>query len=406
MKSLAVTRNILRRIGQDQRTLILIALIPLFFVLLYGYSFSGRPQHLRIIVVNQDNGLASVRTAEVGRITLEVAIGRQILDGLDRTLFDRIEMDDPDAARARVREDGIWAAVVLPKNFSHAVLNEALRVGGERTVPYGNRTVRLLPPADAADRPAASLILDDSNPVLTSAILEGLRATLEHVLAGQQRALSPDAVLRTELLYGGSIRALDYTAPGIIGFAMTLITVMLTSISIVRERTAGTLTRLLVAPIRPWQVTLGYTAAFTAIALFQVGELFLVSTLLFGIRFAGSPAWVALIIVLFTVGLQGIATLLSTIARNEFQAMQFLLFLLIPSLMVSGVFWPLEAMPAAMRPLSYASPLTYANTALRRVMLTGFGPSEILLELSVLAGFAVVMLALAVGSMRRQAFSA
>jgi len=181
---------------------------------------------------------------------------------------------------------------------------------------------------------------------------------------------------------------------------------MLTSISIVRERTAGTLTRLLVAPIRPWQVTLGYTAAFTAIALFQVGELFLVSTLLFGIRFAGSPAWVALIIVLFTVGLQGIATLLSTIARNEFQAMQFLLFLLIPSLMVSGVFWPLEAMPAAMRPLSYASPLTYANTALRRVMLTGFGPSEILLELSVLAGFAVVMLALAVGSMRRQAFSA
>ena len=187
---------------------------------------------------------------------------------------------------------------------------------------------------------------------------------------------------------------------------MTLITVMLTAMSVVRERTSGTLTRILIAPIGAWQVASGYTLAFSAIGVFQAAELFLASILLFGIRFVGNPGVVALVIVLFTIGLQGIATLISTIAKNEAQAMQFVLFLLIPSIMVSGVFWPLETMPATIRPLSYVSPLTYANAALRKVMLAAGGFGQIRFELAVLGAFAVVMLLLSVLSMRRQAYTA
>jgi ABC-2 type transport system permease protein len=405
VKSLAVTRNILRRVVHDRRTLVLIALIPLFFVLLYGYSFSGKPRNMGVLIVNEDNGLASVRTAEVGRITLEVRLAEQFIRNLDREMFDVVLDFDADVSRARVGSDGVWAAVVFPQNFSHAVVNESLRAGGQRVVEYNGRTVRLLPP-ESVEGPVATLVIDDSNPVVTSALLLGFRDALARVLAGQQQAIVPEAVLQIEQVYGGEIRGLDYTAPGVIGFAMTLITIMLTVISIVRERTGGTLTRLLIAPIRPWQVTLGYTAAFAAIALFQVGELFLVSALLFGIRIAGSLGWIALVVVLYAIGLQGIATLLSTMARNEFQAMQFILFLLVPSLMISGVFWPLEAMPPGMRPLSLLSPLTYANTALRTIMLKGGGLSDVALELAVLAGFAALMLAFAIQSMRRQAYTA
>jgi ABC-2 type transport system permease protein len=187
---------------------------------------------------------------------------------------------------------------------------------------------------------------------------------------------------------------------------MTLITVLLTAMSVVRERTSGTLTRILIAPISAWQVTVGYTLAFSLIAIFQSAELFLASTLLFHIRFVGSVALVAFIIILFTIGLQGIATLISTIAKNEAQAMQFVLFLLIPSIMISGVFWPIETMPVAIRPLSYVSPLTYANTGLRKVMLAGRGIGDIAFELAVLGAFALVMLFLSVLSMRRQAYTA
>jgi ABC-2 type transport system permease protein len=231
-------------------------------------------------------------------------------------------------------------------------------------------------------------------------------STFAKVLDTQQSSLTVHSLLDVRPLYEGKIKMLDFTAPGIIGFAMTLITIMLTAMAVVRERTGGTLTRILIAPVSAWQVTLGYTLAFSLIAVFQAAELFIASSLLFHIRFVGSPVAVALIIVLFAVGLQGIATLISTLSKNEAQAMQFVLFLLIPSIMLSGVFWPLESMPASMRPFSYAIPLTYANSALRKVMLTGYGLGELSFELSVLAAIALLTLFLSVLSMRRQAYTA
>lgn len=405
MKSLVVAKNVLRRIAQDLRTLTLIALIPLFFVLLYGYSFSGKPFGLKVLIVNEDNGLASVKTAELGRITLSLSLAEQFVHHLDPGVFQVVRSASAEAAAAQVGRHGVWAALSFPQNFSHAVANETLRASGERTITYEGHSVRLLP-TEESDGPLATLFIDDSNPFITAELLQGFRLALSAMLAGQQAALVPENLLQVTPLYEGKVRMLDYTAPGIIGFAITLITIMLTSISIVRERTSGTLTRLLIAPVRAWEVTLGYTLAFTLIALLQVAELFLVSSVLFGIRFAGSPGWVALAIILFTIGLQGVATLLSTLARNEFQAMEFILFILIPSIMVSGVFWPLEAMPPSIRPLAFLSPLTYVNTALRKVMLSGYTVSGIGLELGVLALFALLMLALGIQSMRRQAYTA
>jgi len=405
MKSLVVAGNVLHRVVRDARTLALIVVLPLFFVLLYGNSFSGDFRDLAIVVVNEDNGLASVRTAEVGRITLAVGLADAFLAKLNRQTFDVTILTDADAAAARVAEPGVWATLIFPRSFSHAVVNDALREGGRRIVEHEGRTVTLLP-SDVAEGPSATLVVDDSNPLVTQAILEAFTEAIGGVLATQQAALTPEGLLDVRPLYGGQIRMLDFTAPGIIGLALTLITVMLTALSVVRERTSGTLTRVLIAPIRAWEVTIGYTFAFSLIALAQAAELFLASTLLFDVRFVGSPGVVALIIVLFTIGLQGIATLISTVSRNEAQAMQFVLFLLIPSIMISGVFWPLETMPATIRPLAYASPLTYANSALRKAMLTGHGLGETTFEIAVLGAFALAMLCLSVLSMRRQAYTA
>ena len=405
MKSLAVARNVLRRIAHDPRTLALIVILPLFFVLLYGNSFSGSYKNLTIVIVNEDNGLASVRTAEVGRVTLDVDLAQAFVDALDPEMFDVRESGNPDMVEAEVGRSGVWAALVFPKSFSNAVVNEAVRASGERRVEIDGNTVTLLP-SDPVDGPKTILVLDDGNPLIAGAVRGAFDAAFAQVLASQQSSLTVEGLLEVRALHEGKIRMLDFTAPGIIGFAMTLITVMLTAMSVVRERTSGTLTRILIAPISAWQVTTGYTLAFSVIGVLQAAELFLASILLFGIRFVGNPGVVALIIVLFTVGLQGIATLISTIAKNEAQAMQFVLFLLIPSIMVSGVFWPLETMPATIRPLSYVSPLTYANAGLRKVMLAGGGFGEIRFELAVLGAFAVVMLLLSVLSMRRQAYTA
>jgi len=405
MKSLVVMRNVLWRIVQDRRTLLLIVLLPLFFVLLYGNSFSGSFRNLPIVIVNQDNGLASVRVKNADRMTLAVDLAATFVSSLDTEMFDITFSDDPDTAADAVAAHKVWAALYFPQNFSHAVVNEALQQSGERTVEMDGQSVTLLP-GTVTEGPSTVLTVDDANPLIADAILESFAVSFADVLGTQQASLTPESLLDVNPLYGGNIRMLDFTAPGIIGFALTLITVMLTAMAVVRERTSGTLTRILIAPVRAWEVTIGYTLAFSAVALFQAAELFLTSTLLFDIRFIGSAAIVAVIIIVFTIGLQGIATLISTVSRNEAQAMQLVLFLLIPAIMISGVFWPLETMPAAIRPLAYISPLTYANAALRKVMLTGQGWADIAIELIVLAAIAATMLVLSVVMMRRQAYSA
>jgi ABC-2 type transport system permease protein len=301
--------------------------------------------------------------------------------------------------------NGAWAALVFPRSFSNAVVNEAVRSSGERRVEFEGSSVTILP-SEAVAGPLTQLVIDDANPLVAGAVLAAFDAAFAAVLETQQSSVTAESLLDVRPLYNAEIRMLDFTAPGIIGFAMTLITVMLTAMAVVRERTSGTLTRILIAPVSAGQVTLGYTLAFTLIALFQAAELFLVSLWFFDIRFIGDPGAVILVIVLFALGLQGIATLISTVAKNEAQAMQFVLFLLIPSIMLSGVFWPLETMPGTMRALSYAIPLTYANSALRKIMLTGHGLGALTFELSVLGAIAVVTLLLSILSMRRQAYTA
>jgi ABC-2 type transport system permease protein len=405
LTTLAIVGNILRRITRDVRTLALIVILPLFFVLLYGHSFTGSYSGMKIVIVNQDNGLASIHTAELGRVTLELNLASLFMDVLDPETFEVIGASDSEAAQARVGQSGVRAALIFPISFSNAVANEAVRASGERRIQYEGTTVTLVP-GDPIDGPQTQLFLDDGNPMVAGAILAELDAAMTAVLETQQTALTSEKLLQVQSLYDGEIRTLDFTAPGIIGFAMTLITVLLTAMAVVRERLSGTLTRVLIAPVGAWQVALAYTAAFTLIALLQAAELFVASFFLFGIRFVGSPLLVAWIVIVFAMGLQGIATLMSTLARNEAHAMQFVLFLVIPSIMLSGVFWPLEAMPSAIRPLSYAMPLTYANTALRRVMLTGSGLPDVRFELIVLGGIAVGALLLSIVSMRRQAYTA
>lgn len=403
MKAFTITKNVFRRIRRDPRTLVLVVLTPLFFILLYGVSFSSTPQDLKFIVVNQDNGQVSVQTEQLGRVSYEQPLAEKLISELDSSAFKIERLADEDEARELVSDGTAWAALILPINFSHALINEAIRrSGGPRGIVVDGRSITVIP--DQADLGSiAKLIIDDSNPLLAAGVLPEINKAFTDVLASQQSIHAPSEVLEFERIYSGEVGRLDYTAPGVIGFAITLISIMLTAISIVRERTSGTLTRLLIAPVRAWEVSVGYMLAFLLIALFQAAELLIASVLIFDIRFVGNPVWVMLTILLFSTGLQGVATLISTLARNEFQAMQFVLVIIIPSIMLTGVFWPIETMPPQIQPLALLNPLTHANSALRDVMLRGWELSAIAPELGILGGFAILLLILSIHSMRRQA---
>ncbi|MBI1729351.1 ABC-2 transporter permease [Candidatus Acetothermia bacterium] len=407
MKSWSISKNVFRRIRRDPRTLILVVLTPLFFILLYGISFSSTPKGLKLIVVNQDTGQASIRTEQVGRVNVPLNLGKKLIENLDHDVFTIVVRDDPDEARREVEMGEAWGALLLPPYFSNFLVSEALRRSGPREIDYNGQTINALPPLPPVNEnnppQPPTLILDNSNPVIAAGVYPAISKAFTGLIYEDESTLIDSSLMAIQPVYEKPITALDYTAPGVIGFAITLISIMLTSISIVRERTSGTLTRLLIAPVRAWEVSVGYMLAFLLIALFQAAELLLTSFYLFGIRFNGNPIWVFLIILIFSIGLQGVATLISTLAKNEFQAMQFILVILIPSIMLSGVFWPVETMPSSIQPIAWLNPLTHANAALRNVMLRGWDLSRIIPELSVLIGFAILMLILSIQSMKRQA---
>lgn len=404
MKSFTVAKSILRRIGRDPRTLILVVVTPLLFVLLFGYTFSGSPQSLRVLVINQDLGKVSVQTKEFGRITIDMEIAAEIVQALDSQALNVVPSSSEGAAAGEVKAGRAAAALVFSQGFSHSVVNEAVKLGSLQTIDYQGRTLHLVP-AETPTAPAAALVFDDSQPPVADALLRALNQAFAQTLGKRQASLTPEQLLQIEPTYGGGVRMLDYSAPGIIGFAITLITIMLTSVAIVRERIGGTLERLMATPIHPWEITIGFTMAYGLIALLQAAELLSIAYWLFGMRWAGSIGMVAFVFLLYTALLQGLSTLVSTLARNEAQAMQFVLIILIPGILLAGVFWPVEFIPAAIRPLAWAIPLTYLNEALRDILIRGWTLAHLGTEVGILAAFAAFVLALSILAMKREAYS-
>jgi ABC-2 type transport system permease protein len=135
---------------------------------------------------------------------------------------------------------------------------------------------------------------------------------------------------------------------------------------------------------------MGYTMTFSLIALFQSVELVAVASLLFNVAFVGSIFFALALIVVYAISILGLGILLSTLAKNEFQAIQFVPLIFTPSILLAGILWPIESMPGFIRPVSSLIPLTYLADALRSVMIRGWGPVEVWVEMTVLIAFALL----------------
>ncbi len=146
-----------------------------------------------------------------------------------------------------------------------------------------------------------------------------------------------------------------------------------------------------------------YILAFGLISLIQSCLLLGSAILLFNMTIQGNVFLALGFIVLYAIGMQGLGTLLSTVARNEFQAIQLVPLVFVPFILLGGIFWPVEAMPPFIRPLSSVVPLTYAAEGLRSIVIRGWGPVELWKDLTALVIFAVVMILAGFAVTRRRA---
>ncbi|MCU0859141.1 MAG: ABC transporter permease [Thermoplasmata archaeon] len=375
-RTLAVARRALTGLRHDRRTIAFLLLIPLFMITLFGYTFGGELKDVRICVVDLDEG-ADNQT--LGAVVVAALTQSGTVEVVDRTS----SLDD---GVQKVRDGDVWATVYIPSDFSEKAL------AATEAITSGEPVTALA---------MATLYLDSSNPNIASAIVKEVIVALQSVSVVELGLTAPIG-MATVNVYGEDAEFIDFFAPGVMGLAAMMVTFMLSIITFVHERSTHTLDRVLTTPVTEGEVVAGYAMAFGVVALIQSTVILVAAVLLFDIQIVGNPLLVLVVIFLLGVGNQGLGFLLSSLAKSEFQAVQFMPVILFPSILLAGVFWPLEAVPELLRPVSYFVPLTYAVDGCRSVMIRGWGIGDVWLQVLILIAFAVVMLSLSAVSLKRR----
>jgi ABC-2 type transport system permease protein len=203
--------------------------------------------------------------------------------------------------------------------------------------------------------------------------------------------------VRTRAWYNPGLRQEVFIVPGVLALVMQFTMTFLSMSTIVRERELGTLEQLIVSPIRSGELMLGKMIPLMTIGYINVTTILLLAVFWFGVPVRGSVVLLYVTVLAFFFTTLGLGTLISTVAKTYIQAVQLIQFLLMPSMLLSGFIFPVEAMPPALRAISYLIPLRYFLTIVRGIVIKGVGleylwPQTLLLLLLGLVVFGAAVL--------------
>lgn len=196
---------------------------------------------------------------------------------------------------------------------------------------------------------------------------------------------------------------LDYIAPALLATLALFFGFLLTGISFLRERSQGTLERLMASPLSRLDIVVGYLFGFFIFALAQTLIILLFTIYVLNVNYHGDLWQIFVFQVVVIIGAVNLGIFISTFARNEFQMVQFIPLIILPQVFLCGVLWPVEQMPGYLQWLSIILPLTYAVDGLRNIMLSGKNLMDVGFELGVLVGFAIFISIIAAVTLRRGA---
>jgi ABC-2 type transport system permease protein len=194
---------------------------------------------------------------------------------------------------------------------------------------------------------------------------------------------------------------LDRVAPALMAVFAMFFTFILTGVSFLRERSQGTLERLLTTPIGRGDILVGYLLGFLIFAAIQSVGILLFTILALQVSYQGDLWQIFVLLMVLTVVAVNLGIFISTFARNEFQVVQFIPIVLAPQIFLSGVILPVEQMPGYFQAIARVLPLRYAVDGLRGIMLEGQGLGDVGMELAVLCTFAFILMSLAAMTVRR-----
>jgi len=353
------------QILRDPRMKGVIFLMPLIQSLVFGYAVTTDVRDVRTAVYDLDSSAASrdlvSRFVKSGYFLVVANIGS---DQVARELVDRGEV-----------------STVLRINRG---FEDGLRAG---------RTVELQVIVDGTDSNTAGIVLayagriagEFSNQVLASRM----------VRAGGGRAETRRVEAETRAWFNENLESRDFYVPGVIAIIVMLVTLMLTSMAVVREKEIGTMEQIIVTPITPVEFILGKTVPFALVGFADVLLVTLIGVGWFGIPIRGSLLLLLLATALYLMTTLGIGLFVSTVSETQQQAMMSTFFFYLPATLLSGFMFPIANMPAVVQWLTYLNPLRYFLVVIRGVFLKGVGMDILWPQLVSLAVMGVLTLWLA-----------
>lgn len=342
MRVYAIFSKELTQLRRDKMTFGMVIMIPLIQLLLFGYAINTNVRHIPVGVVDQSQSALSRILQQTISATGVVKFKKQYSD---------ISFAEKAIAKGEVR-----AVFIIPKDI-------VKRLSRHKTV--GLET----PPStdEETSRPVAQWLVDGSDTVIAGAI-KGLRnMPLSELLSKPANRNTP--TFEVALLYNPEQRTPVNIVPGLAGIILTMTMIMFTSSAIVRERERGNLELLITTPIRSVELMLGKIIPYVFIGGLQVSIILGLGHWLFNVPINGGMWQLALATFLFILASLTLGLVISTIAKNQLQSTQMTIFVLLPSILLSGFMFPYEGMPKIAQNIAEVLPVTHFMRLIRGVVL-------------------------------------
>ena len=368
---MSIIRKEFIQITRDPRTLILIVVMPIMQLFLLGYAATTDIKNISLAVWDQSHSSQSRALLDAFRAANYFSI--------DYPVFSEEEYRD------LIESGQIRAALIIPPDYDVRLLE-------------GNAQVSLV--LDGSDATVGGTALSTAKLIGQS---YATRVMAEQAaLTGRSSSLTPPLDVRTQVWYNPDLIAAYFNVPGVIGMILFFITALLTASSIVRERERGTIEQLIVTPIRSWELVVGKILPYSILAFIDTLEVLVIGHWWFKVPIRGDLGLIFALSGLFLLSSLGIGLFASTIANTQQEAFITVMVTMLPSIFLSGFFFPIEAMPTFLQYVSAIVPLRYYLVIIRALLLKGVGVDALQTEIIALALFAVIIMGAAALRFRKR----
>jgi len=355
----------LLQLKRDPKMFVIILISPVIQLTFLGYAVNMDVEKVATVIYNQVNSSES-------RYFLNNLSGNRYFEFVDY-------VDNYTDLQKQIDNGTASLALVIPNNFEESLLN--------------NKPISIQAIFDGSDGNKASITAGYLQKIIGEYSIKIIKSRVQK--SGKNIIPIGQVTPEIRAWYNPELSTRVYMIPGIVGLLLSIITLILTSLAIVKEREIGTLEQIIVTPIKPIQLILGKLIPFAMLGFVAVIIVLLAMTFIFGITPRGSILFLFLSTFLYILSTLGLGLFVSTVSKTQQQAMMLAIFVvLMPMIFLSGFSFPIENMPKIIQAITYIIPLRYFMTIIRGIILKGVGFYEVWFELLMLFLIGVTVLTL------------